>query len=202
MASPIPVLSSTRLTNHLTNPSNCISSTLLATTRPIQSQEQNYQVSPQPSPMPPYAPCLPSITVFTDSLASIYLILRSLHTPRSLFENKHAPLILHIRSLLLARSRLGYHTNIHKVISHTGITGNELADTTATTTLSCNACDYTLSDIDNQYLASLPAWPCLPPPPSAPDTPDPDPWFASNLHDTITSHLQSLPSITDGYIKP
>ena len=150
----------------------------------------------------------PSITIFTDSLASIYLIIQALHTPRSIYENKHAPILLHIRSLLLTRSHLGRHTHIQKVPSHTGIIGNELADIGATRSVSCDTCDYSLSDIDNQYLASLPAWPCLPPPGGEPDpaldpiTSDPEPWYATNLNEAISAHIASIPSIVDGYVNP
>ena len=145
----------------------------------------------------------PSITIFTDSLVSIYLILQALHSPTSLIENKHAPLVLHIRSLLLARARLSYRTHIQKVTSHAGITGNELADIGATRALTSEAFDYTLSHVDNQYLSSLHAWPCLPPPAEAlTEDIDPEPWFFSNLHDAVSNHIHSIPTVTDGHIPP
>ena len=61
--------------------------------------------------------------------------MHALHIARALTEDKHAPLLLHIRSLLLDRARLDRHTHIHKLIFHTGITSNEMADLGATQAL-------------------------------------------------------------------
>ena len=36
--------------------------------------------------------------------------------------------LVYIRSLVLARAKLGYHTHFRKVPSHCGIVGNEMAD--------------------------------------------------------------------------
>ena len=104
----------------------------------------------------------PHLTIFTDSLACIHLINRALREPHTLLECKHAPMLFFLRGLLMTRSRTGYSTHLQKVISHSGIIGNELADIGALRARhSPDSTDFNLSDIDNQYLASLPAWPCF-----------------------------------------
>ena len=69
-------------------------------------------------------------------LAAIYLIMHAWHTPRDFVEDKHAPLLLHIRSLLFTRARRNHSAHIQKVVSHIGITDNEMADLGATQALS------------------------------------------------------------------
>ena len=149
---------------------------------------------------------LPHLTIFTDSLASIQLINRVLHEPHTLTECKHVPMLLIIRTLLLTRAATGLTTHIQKVVSHSGIIGNELADIGALQARSSpETTDYNLSDIDNQYLASRPAWPCLlqPPPSAHLNHLEQDlPWFTPDLTTSITRHITSTcPHVTDGPAK-
>jgi len=137
------------------------------------------------------------ITIFTDSLTSLYNIQTALRSPHSLTEHKHAPLLLAIRSILT--SILTHNTPIllQKVKSHSGILGNDLADAGANHALdNPTKCDITCS-INSQYLSTLPAWPCLPPPSS--DQQSPAPWFTADLTTSLKTHLTtSHPDITDG----
>ena len=109
---------------------------------------------------------LTNLNVFCDSLACLYLEQTAQYSPHTLRECKHAPLLMHIRSLVLARAKLGYHTHFQKVPSHCGIVGNELADKGAALALKTppGACFSNLTHICPNYLNTLPAWPHLPPP--------------------------------------
>ena len=154
-----------------------------------------------------------AITIFSDSLVSIYNTQRILRRPHTLTESKHFPLLLRIHTLIMQRARAGCHTILQKVQSHIGIIGNEHADAGARDSLeNPSSCQLTLQDINNQYLSTLPAWPCLAPlqpfPPVDPGTaamqrPDPadqdGPYFLSNLTTSITEHvICKCPDITDG----
>ena len=151
-------------------------------------------------------PKVPDITIFCDSLSSIYLIQKAIHYPHMLTECKHAPLLLKLRSLILDRARGGLHTLFQKVNSHIGIIGNERADEGAAVALSNpDTCQYNLSLINNQFFSNLPAWPCLPPcqrdGASQPhnDTAEMVPRFAPDLTASITKHLvDHNPHVTDG----
>ena len=107
-------------------------------------------------------PSLTAASVFTDSLASIYLIQRVLRAPATLSECKHFPLLRRIRSLLLVCARTGILVHIQKVKSHIGVSGNEAADAGAALALEYpSTCHYDFSNMDVNYFASLPAWPCV-----------------------------------------
>ena len=89
-----------------------------------------------------------SLTIFTDSLASLFLLQSALHSPDSLTEKKRAPLQLYIRELLLARAALGFHTHMQKVPSHCGVIGNDLADIGAALALrNPAACQHSMSHV-------------------------------------------------------
>ena len=100
--------------------------------------------------------------IFTDSLASLYLIQKMLRLPDSLYECKHALLLHLIIALLLNRAKANLTTHIMKVKSHIGIQGNELADKAAADAIeNPNSCHFSLSGNNNLYFSTLPAWPCL-----------------------------------------
>ena len=139
------------------------------------------------------------LTLFLDSLVSLYLIQSALHAPHTLTEKKHAPLQLHIATLLLSRASLGYTTHLQKVTSHTACIGNDRADVgAATALLNPSTCTYNMSHINNQHFASLPAWPCFPPPIPPTTVPHP-PWFAADLTTSLNAHIDKHhPNITAG----
>ena len=123
-------------------------------------------------------PPVKAASVFTDSLASIYLIQRVLRAPATLLENKHFPLLRRIRLLLITSARSGILIHFQKVKSHTGVSGNEAADVGAALALDADpcACHYNFTKLDINYLATLPAWPCVR---QSPQTPNP---FSSFPH--------------------
>ena len=145
----------------------------------------------------------PRLTIFTDSLASLYLIQSALRSPHTLTEKPHAPLQYYLRNLILARTRIGLHTHLQKVPSHRGVYGNELADAAAALALDDpDSCDYTMSHIPNEHFSTLPAWPTLPPPEDAPPDGD-DPWYAPNLTSSLLRHIDtSHPDLTSGPVDP
>ena len=71
------------------------------------------------------------LTIYTDSKGSIDLIKKILDRPWEASENKHLPLLLSIANTLRKRAELGLYTSIRKVISHSGIYGNDQADAAA-----------------------------------------------------------------------
>jgi hypothetical protein len=164
----------------------------------------------------PGNPTSKNVTIFSDSLVSIYNTQRILRRPQTLTESKHYPLLLQIHGLIMQRARAGYHTILQKVKSHIGIIGNKKADEGARDSMENPAsCHFNLHGINNQYLSTLPAWPCLAPDPSQtpdqatqqadPTATDQDgPYFVSDLTTAITEHvLRKCPDITDGpYLKP
>ena len=140
------------------------------------------------------------LTIFLDSLVSLYLIQSALHAPHTLQEKSHAPLQLHIASLLLTRATLGHTTHLQKVTSHSACVGNDRADVgAATALLSPTTCDYNMSHINNQHLASLPAWPCLPPLLPTASIHTHPPRFVANLTSSLNHHIDlHYPDITAG----
>jgi ribonuclease HI len=148
--------------------------------------------------------CCQSIALFTDSLASLFLIQRVLRAPTSLLESKHLLLLQAIRSTVLARTRAGLHTLFCKVKAHTGVKYNELADATAAEAgQDPSACNVTLSDRHSQYWSSLPAWPSISPDaepvtiadPFSQEVTEPQhkqpalPYFLNNLSGAVKTHL-------------
>jgi ribonuclease HI len=69
--------------------------------------------------------------IFTDSMASLCLIRKALHSEHLIRMSKHAALLRNIKTCLLRRADQGFHTHLHKVKSHIGISGNEAADKAA-----------------------------------------------------------------------
>jgi ribonuclease HI len=90
------------------------------------------------------------LTIFTDSLASLHLIDRTIKDPASLDEKIHLPLLLAIKDLLLTRARKTLPTLLQKVKSHSGIQGNDEADIAAKHALTSRQFDYTTANINNQ----------------------------------------------------
>jgi ribonuclease HI len=68
------------------------------------------------------------LTIASDSVASLYLIKRAINEPRRLHLSKHRDLLDSVVALLHARHARGAPTALIKVISHTGLHGNEEAD--------------------------------------------------------------------------
>ena len=151
---------------------------------------------------------IPQLTIFTDSLASLFLLQSALHSPDSLTEKKHAPLQLYIRELLLARAALGFHTHMQKVPSHCGVIGNDLADIGAALALrNPAACQHSMSHVHTQHFANLPAWPTIPSPKCAATPTSPaaavSPQFASDLTSSLLKHIDTTHSnITSGPVQP
>jgi ribonuclease HI len=73
----------------------------------------------------------PHMHIFTDSMASLCLIRKALHNEHLIRMSKHAALLRNIKTCLLRRADLKFHTHLHKVKSHVGISGNEAADAAA-----------------------------------------------------------------------
>jgi len=71
------------------------------------------------------------LIIYTDSKGSIDLIRKIMDRPWEASENKHLPLLLSIANTLRERAELGLYTSIRKVISHSGIYGNDQADAAA-----------------------------------------------------------------------
>ena len=161
-------------------------------------------------------PTSKTVTIFSDSLVSIYNTQRILRRPQTLVESKHYPLLLQIHTLIMQRAHAGHHTILQKVKSHIGIIGNEKADEGARDSMENPAlCQFTLQGVNNQYLSTLPAWPCLASDPAqtpasatqqgnAGEMDQDGPYFLSNLTTSITEHvIRKCPDITDGpYLKP
>ena len=72
-----------------------------------------------------------TLTIYTDSLCSMHNIQKMVDWPTRLQESKHKEILAKIVALLGARALAGHHTHIYKVRSHTGIRGNDAADTLA-----------------------------------------------------------------------
>ena len=69
-----------------------------------------------------------TLHVYTDSSCSLYLIQRILNSPWTVRDSKHFLLLNDILDALRARAERGQRTCFHKVRSHIGIGGNEMAD--------------------------------------------------------------------------
>jgi hypothetical protein len=79
------------------------------------------------SPSKPYKP--PKLThIFTDSVNSIYLLMNHIQHPTS--QHHHPDKIL-IAAIIHQIYLTPHFVHIHKVRAHTGIKGNEIADTLA-----------------------------------------------------------------------
>jgi ribonuclease HI len=73
----------------------------------------------------------PELHIYTDSLASLQLIRKTLREPYLLRESKHLDILRNIRSRILHRARMGLRTCLYKVKSHSGVHGNTAADSAA-----------------------------------------------------------------------
>lgn len=136
-----------------------------------------------------------ALVIFSDSLVCLFDIERIMRLPRSLLENKHCSLFRAIHDLLRSRLQLRLPTCFQKVRAHIGVHGNEVADAGAAAAMADpTACHFSLSDIESQYFATLPAWPCaaVPPRPPPPGQADPSPWFFSDLTTSIKSHIEEV----------
>jgi ribonuclease HI/exonuclease III len=75
---------------------------------------------------------LREVAIFTDSLCSIYMIMKMAWEPHLMRQSKHRHLLARIVELIVARSKAGRRTSLHKVPAHSGVLGNEEADAAAT----------------------------------------------------------------------
>jgi len=101
---------------------------------------------------------LHDVHLWTDSLASIYMIRRILYYPQTLSECKHVDLLRVIARHLETRAELGFRTALGKVKSHIGVCGNELADLGAGVAAKhASQCDFTVT-APNDSLSQLPNW--------------------------------------------
>jgi len=66
--------------------------------------------------------------IATDSLCSLHWINRGLRRPQTLAHSKHFQLIERIVERLRDRASRGLRTSLVKVMAHTGVVGNEMAD--------------------------------------------------------------------------
>jgi ribonuclease HI len=72
-----------------------------------------------------------AVHIYTDSLASIHAIHNAIFRPQRVHRKLHSDLVGEIARLIINRAAVGSHTHMHKVKSHVGIEGNEIADSTA-----------------------------------------------------------------------
>jgi len=73
----------------------------------------------------------PDIIILTDSLSSIDLLCKMLNNPPYFIGHSHGLAVKNIVDLLKLRSELRLHTSIWKVKAHSGLYGNNVADTWA-----------------------------------------------------------------------
>ena len=130
-----------------------------------------------------------TITIYTDSLCSIQHIQTMLNNPARLRESNNHDLVYETASLMAHRALTGKHTNIYKVRSHTGIEGNDKADTLAkeAATLPATTLDHHIT-VGEQARPNM-FWPTLP---DQEDATHPDPprrRQASNLTSDIKRRL-------------
>ena len=71
------------------------------------------------------------MTIYTDSLCSLHLLNRLIYEPQTILESKHLALLQSLQVVLSQRICHGAITHFYKVRSHSGIPGNEEADTLA-----------------------------------------------------------------------
>ena len=137
-------------------------------------------------PPPASASC---VTMFTDSLTSMYLIRRFLYYPLTLRESKHFHMLKEICFTLTARAREGITTLLRKVKAHSRCVGNELAEIGATSAARpCCLHDCVLTTPNNS-VSFLPAWPVVPPSPAGGGGVPAELFTVSNLRSSLTEHL-------------
>ena len=128
-----------------------------------------------------------SCIIATYSLASMYMIQKQLTNPAKTAFSPHSTLLEMIAARLCYRATSGLRTTIIKVKAHTGITGNERADTLANEARDLALCDTSLSQGNSPHAAHY--WPMymksLPYASLAPDK------FAANLCGSLKHHVSS-----------
>ena len=73
----------------------------------------------------------PDLRIATDSLTALQILLALITNPASRPHSPRKHLLEAILGLIRSRDDKGYSTTLRKLRSHTGIRGNETADTTA-----------------------------------------------------------------------
>ena len=146
----------------------------------------------------------PTLHIFTDSLASLYLLRRAVCAPHSLLECKHMHLLTALATSLHARAARGLPTRLYKVKAHAGVRGNELADAAAGKGARGEASPDLFVGVPNESTMTLPCWPVASDPPG---TADGMPCCIggrhsplANLTTAITSHIDTRHAV--GSAKP
>mmetsp|Transcript_2060 Transcript_2060/g.4562 ORF Transcript_2060/g.4562 Transcript_2060/m.4562 type:complete len:987 (-) Transcript_2060:719-3679(-) len=124
------------------------------------------------------------LTIFTDSLCSLYIIRKHLHRPEMYRLYKHLPQLREIRQLLIDRALQGRLTRIVKVKAHAGITGNEKADQEAVKASTRRAPVHCTDTTANNHLSTL-TWPG-----KLADPSQTTPHYANNLKNGITDMIR------------
>jgi ribonuclease HI len=133
----------------------------------------------------------PTLTIFTDSLCSIYLIKKILHRPHLLRHSKYRPQLERMAAVLRNRCLNNCPTHIGKVKSHIGIRGNEAADKAAGQAAITPSHDFTDTS-ENQIYKTM-YWP------SITKTTDGDTthYMVSNLNKALKTHIH--PTCNTGF---
>ena len=89
--------------------------------------------------------CSARTMIATDSKTSMHLIQNQLQFPAKKCFSPHSVLVAHIAGKVCDNARRGMHTSVIKVKAHTGLTGNEMANTLANEARQPAACDTMVS---------------------------------------------------------
>ena len=131
-----------------------------------------------------------ALHIYTDSSCSLHLLTRIINSPWTLRDSKHFLLLNEILEALKSRAERGTHTHFHKVRSHIGVAGNEMADKGAGRAAKDPLSAMVTEESDNAPYDTR-AWVAHVDPTAAPaPTPPPpgrpaEPFYVSNLTEDI-----------------